>query len=248
MRSWHLNIPYITEESAKGNVWSSRWVRLSLSLECSRSSPLPESRLCHSLKCHSEQHIQGVIMIMWDLIQNKLYIMDWCDTKSSIRRISTLRNVMQHSIFFAMLKLIIKLFAILSISPGLMLSLSDALKDEHRSSPHEFRQKVQKVPQHIISLCVGCILSPASPAHITHLGLRVPHWRAMTWMCGVNWLGQAAGGFTKVSLVSLRHTSSPCYMTHELINLHLNTSATFSTGLNDTLYQPMCWHSTHRRW
>lgn len=116
-------------------------------------------------------------------------------------------------------------------------------------SPCNFWRKVrvQNVAQHIISQCVGCILPPASPAHITHLGLCVPHWRAMTWMCGVNWLGQAAGGFTKVLLVSLRHTSSPCYMTHELINLHLNTSATFSTGLNDTLNQPMCWHSTHRR-
>lgn len=136
MRGWHLNIPYITEESAKGNVWSSRWVHLSLSLECSRSSPLPESRLCHSLKCHSEQHIQWVIMIMWDLIQNKLCIMDLCDTKSSIRRISTIRNVMQHNILFAMIKLIIKLFAILSILPGLMLSLPDALKDEHCSPCH----------------------------------------------------------------------------------------------------------------
>lgn len=102
----------------------------------SLSPPLPESRLCHSLKCHSEQHIQWVIMIMWDLIQNKLCIMDLCDTKSSIRRISTIRNVMQHNILFAMIKLIIKLFAILSILPGLMLSLPDALKDEHCSPCH----------------------------------------------------------------------------------------------------------------
>lgn len=91
------------------------------------------------------------------------------------------------------------------------------------------------MPRRIIRQCVGCILPPASPAHITHLGPRVPDSRAMTWTCGVNWLGRAAGGFAKVLLVSLCHTSSPCYMTHELINLHLNTSAAFSTELNDII-------------
>lgn len=37
-------------------------------------------------------------MLMWDLIHVKLCIMDWCGTKSSIRRISALKSVTQHNI------------------------------------------------------------------------------------------------------------------------------------------------------
>lgn len=55
---------------------------------------------CSSLACHTMQNIQWVIMLMWDLIHVKLCIMDWCGTKSSIRRISALKRVTQHNILF----------------------------------------------------------------------------------------------------------------------------------------------------